>query len=46
MPKGVIFFSGVDAVTKEGIPRILPIPEVTLPIEYLGVPLDFFLIKI
>ncbi|KAI8567999.1 hypothetical protein RHMOL_Rhmol02G0164200 [Rhododendron molle] len=39
MPKGIIFFAGVEAAYKEALRLVLPIPEGSLPAKYLGVPL-------
>lgn len=37
--KSSIFFSGVDDATKVCLGSILPTPEGSLPVKYLGVPL-------
>ncbi|KAI8549996.1 hypothetical protein RHMOL_Rhmol06G0069200 [Rhododendron molle] len=39
MQKSLIFFAGVDARSRDDLKRILPIPEGSLPVQYLGVPL-------
>lgn len=39
LQKSLIFFSGVSNEVKDDILRLLPIPEGSLPVKYLGVPL-------